>query len=202
MQVLLTPWMNEGFFADVVVLVEGEGDRSALLAVGELEGHDLESMGVCIVPCGGKQNLDRPTVVFRELGIPTYVIWDNDKDSNDARPEDNKYLLRLVRSREQEQDWPVGVWDTHAALDGNLERVLEREISKEVFKALLSDRQKEFGMKKKQARKNPFILGSIINDAMAEGRRSRTLSCIVNAVVRLIPRTETEAESSNGRSST
>ncbi|MCY4205534.1 MAG: hypothetical protein OXE92_07420 [Bacteroidetes bacterium] len=43
MQVLLTPWMNEGFFADTVVLVEG--DRSALLAVGELEGYDMESMG-------------------------------------------------------------------------------------------------------------------------------------------------------------
>lgn len=202
MQVLLTPWMNEGFFADVVVLVEGEGDRSALLAVGKLEGYDLESMGICIVPCGGKQNLDRPTVVFRELGIPTYVIWDNDKGGKDARPEDNRYLLRLVRSKEQEQDWPVGVWDTHAALDGNLERVLEREISKEVFEALLSDRQREFGMKKKQARKNPFILGSIINDAKAEGRQSHTLSNIVNAIVRSIPRTETEAASSNGRSVT
>lgn len=183
MQVLLTPWMNEGFFADVVVLVEGEGDRSALLAVGELEGHNMESMGICVVPCGGKQNLDRPTVVFRELGIPTYVIWDNDEGTRDARPEDNKYLLRLVEA--EEHDWPVGVWDTHAALDGNLERVLEKEISVDVFNALLSDRQEEFGMKKERARKNPFILGSIIKDAKAEGRQSRTLSKIVNAIIQI-----------------
>ena len=146
MQVLLTPWMNEGFFADVVVLVEGEGDRSALLAVGELEGHNMESMGICVVPCGGKRSLDRPTVVFRELGIPTYVIWDNDNGSRNARPEDNRHLLRLVEA--EEQDWPAGVWDTHAALDGNLERVLKREISGGVFEDLLSDRRDEFGMKK------------------------------------------------------
>ena len=30
---ILTPWMNEGFFADVVVLVEGEDDRVAIAAV-------------------------------------------------------------------------------------------------------------------------------------------------------------------------
>ncbi len=185
MQVLLTPWMNEGFFADVVVLVEGEGDRSALLAVGELEGHDMESKGICVVPCGGKRSLDRPTVVFRELGIPTYVIWDNDKGSRDARPEDNRYLLRLVEA--EEQDWPVGVWDTHAALDGNLERVLKREISEGVFEDLLSDRRGEFGMKKKQARKNPFILRSIIRDADAKGLRSRTLTDIVNAILQIHP---------------
>ena len=186
MQVLLTPWMNEGFFADLVVLVEGEGDRSALLAVAELEDHDMESKGICIVPCGGKQNLDRPAVVFRELGIPTYVIWDNDKGTKDARPEDNKRLLRLVGA--EEKDWPEGVWDTHAALEGNLECVLKQEISEEVFEALLRDRQEEFGMNKKQARKNPFILGLIIKDAKAQGHRSRTLSKIVNAIVRSIPR--------------
>ncbi len=185
MQVLMTPWMNEGFFADVVVLVEGEGDRSALLAVGELEGHDMESMGICVVPCGGKRSLDRPTVVFRELGIPTYVIWDNDNGTRDARAEENRHLLRLVEA--EEQDWPAGVWDTHAALDGNLERVLKREISEAVFEDLLSDRRDEFGMKKKQAQKNPFILRSIIRAANAKGLRSRTLSNIVNAIVRIHP---------------
>ena len=194
MQVLLTPWMNEGFFADVVVLVEGEGDRSALLAVGELEGHDLESMGICVVPCRGKRSLDRPTVVFRELGIPTYVIWDNDDGNRDARPEDNRHLLRLVGA--EEQDWPAGVWDTHAALDGNLEQVLEREISEEAFEALLSERRNEFGMRSDQARKNPFILRSIIRDANAKGLRSCTLSKIVNAIVQIHPLHGIEAESS------
>ena len=186
MQVLLTPWMNEGFFADVVVLVEGEGDRSALLAVGELEGYDMESIGICVVPCRGKRNLDRPTVVFRELGIPTYVIWDNDEGSGGSKAKkDNRYLLRLVGAKEQ--DWPVGVWDTHAALNGNLECVLKREISEEDFEDLLRDRMDEFGMRKDQALKNPFILRSIIRGADERGLRSCTLSKIVNEIIQIRP---------------
>lgn len=35
MQAVMTPWMNEGFFADVVVMVEGEGDRAALGKSGD-----------------------------------------------------------------------------------------------------------------------------------------------------------------------
>ena len=81
----------------------------------------------------------------------------------------------------------MGVWDTHAALDGNLERVLEREISEGTYKALLSDRGDEFGMKRAQARKNPFILRSIIQDANAKGLRSRTLSEIVKAIIQIHP---------------
>ena len=185
MQVLLTPWMNEGFFADVVVLVEGEGDRSALLAVAELEGRDMESMGICVVPCGGKRSLDRPTVVFRELGIPTYVIWDNDKGSGDPRPEENRLLLRLVGA--VEQNWPAGVWTTHAALDGDLERVLKREISDKVFEELLRAQCGKFGMKKKRAQKNPFILRSIIREANDRGLSSHTLSKIVNAIIQIHP---------------
>ena len=196
MQVLLTPWMNEGFFADVVVLVEGEGDRSVLLAVGELEGHDLESMGICVVPCRGKPSLDRPSVVFRELGIPTYVIWDNDKGNANARPETNRRLLRLVGAKEQ--DWPAGVWDTHAVLDGNLEQVLKRETSEKNFEDLLNDRRNEFDMCKERARKNPFILSLIIRDADAKGLRSCTLSKIVKAIVQLHFMHGVEAESLNG----
>jgi len=35
--------MNEGFFAEVVVLVEGEDDRAAIHAVATLLDYDLES---------------------------------------------------------------------------------------------------------------------------------------------------------------
>ena len=145
----------------------------------------MESMGICVVPCRGKLNLDRPTVVFRELGIATYVMWDNDNHTRKPKPEQNRDLLRLVNA--EEQDWPVGVWDTHAALDGNLERVLKREISEGAFEALLRARRDEFEMTKDQAEKNPFVLRSIIKDANAKGLRSRTLSEIVNAIIQIHP---------------
>ncbi len=84
MQAIMTPWMNEGFFADVVVLVEGEADRLALLAVAAAQGCDLEALGVCVVPCGGKHSMDRPAVVFQSLGIETYLVWDNDRGGGES----------------------------------------------------------------------------------------------------------------------
>ena len=54
LKALMTPWMSEGFFADVAVLVEGEDDRAAVLGVGAALGHDLESMGCSVIPCGGR----------------------------------------------------------------------------------------------------------------------------------------------------
>jgi putative ATP-dependent endonuclease of the OLD family len=92
----MTPWMSEGFFADVAVLVEGEDDRAAILGAARVLGKDPESDGIAIIPCGGKTNLDRPAAIFRELGIPVYVVWDSDHGSDDARPEYNHLLLRLL----------------------------------------------------------------------------------------------------------
>jgi hypothetical protein len=53
---IMTPWMNEGFFADVAVLVEGEDDRAAILGAATQRKIDLESLGAAIIPCGGKTN--------------------------------------------------------------------------------------------------------------------------------------------------
>ena len=73
LQAVMTPWVNEGFFADVAVLVEGEDDRAAILGVAASMGHNFDSDGISVIPCIGKNNLDRPLVIFRCLGIPVYV---------------------------------------------------------------------------------------------------------------------------------
>ena len=75
---LMTPWMNEGFFADVVVLVEGEDDRAAILGAAQAKGIHLESDGFAVIPCGGKASLDRPAAIFQGLGIAIYLLWDAD----------------------------------------------------------------------------------------------------------------------------
>jgi putative ATP-dependent endonuclease of the OLD family len=66
LQPIMTPWMNEGFFADVVVLVEGEDDLAAILGVARFKCVSLEALGISVIPCMGKANLDRPTLIFRK----------------------------------------------------------------------------------------------------------------------------------------
>ncbi|HOE31197.1 MAG TPA: ATP-dependent endonuclease [Planctomycetota bacterium] len=187
LQAVMTPWVNEGFFADVAVLVEGEDDRAAILGVAVSMGHNFDSDGISVIPCMGKNNLDRPLVIFRRLGIPVYVIWDGDNGETDAKPEDNHRLLRLVG--QSDEDWPCGVKDRHACFKVKLETTLEEEIGKDLFDRLLADTQGELGIpKKKDALKNPVVLQRIVEKAAADRKTSATLKGIVEKIIALKPR--------------
>lgn len=80
LKVIMTPWLNEGFFANTVVLVEGEADYAAILGTARLLGHDFERSGISVIPCDGKSKMDRPMAIYRTLGVPTFAVWDGDKD--------------------------------------------------------------------------------------------------------------------------
>lgn len=184
LQAIMTPWMNEGFFADVVVLVEGEDDRAAVLGVARSINHDFDSQGITVIPCFGKANLDRPLVIFRQLGIPVYVVWDGDKHTKNAKAESNKYLLRLHSL--PEEDWPNFVGESCACFEGTLERTLEDEIGTDLFMKLLSGAQRELEIgKKDQAMKNVEVIQRIIQRAASKEKTSETMQRIVRKIVAL-----------------
>ena len=184
LQALMTPWMNEGFFADTVVLVEGEEDRAAILGMAKFMNYDLDSLGITVVPCFGKTNLDRPLVIFRQLHIPVYVIWDGDHGASDSKAENNKSLLRILG--QPEEDWPDFVGDSSACFKVNLEKTIESELGKELFESLLTIAQQEFGIAKKvHALKNAAVIQHIINAASCDNRISESLKSIVNNVIAL-----------------
>jgi putative ATP-dependent endonuclease of OLD family len=184
LQTLMTPWMNEGFFAHVAVLVEGEDDRAAILGVARSKDCSFESMGISVIPCMGKNNLDRPTAIFRQLQIPVYVVWDGDHGDKDARPEDNHRLLRLLGA--DVEDWPEGVRSSYACFEQDLETTLRAELGEELFREVLDKCRSELGFTKdKHATKCPVVVQRIIESARQEGKSSTTLECIVNSIVAL-----------------
>lgn len=188
LQAVMTSWVNEGFFADVAVLVEGEDDRAAILGVAASMGYDFDSSSISVIPCIGKNNLDRPMVIFRRLGIPVYIIWDGDHGERDAKAEDNCRLLRLAGH--PEEDWPCGVKDNHACFKVELEATLAEEIGTDLFNRLLSEAQNQLGIHKKDALKNPIVLQHIVEKAASENKTSATLKGIVEKIIVLRPQRE------------
>ncbi|SBN61643.1 Predicted ATP-dependent endonuclease of the OLD family, contains P-loop ATPase and TOPRIM domains [Curtobacterium sp. 9128] len=72
--------LAEAFFADAVVLVEGDTDKGILDGIAAREGQTaLEVQGVTVAYSGGKQHLFIPHAILAELSIPTLVVFDNDK---------------------------------------------------------------------------------------------------------------------------
>lgn len=182
LQALMTPWMSEGFFADVAVLVEGEDDRAAILGVARSKGIDLESAGFAVIPCGGKTSLDRPTTIFRQLGIPVYLIWDGDKGASDPKPEQNRVLLRLIG--DTVEDWPSRITNDFACFEENLEKTLSSEIGDEHFNDFLAECQSYYCIaKKRHAIKNPVVISDIIVKAQKVGKNSPTLDAILEKIL-------------------
>jgi putative ATP-dependent endonuclease of the OLD family len=179
---IMNPWVNEGFFARVAVLVEGEDDRAAVQGMARAGGHDLESFGFSVIPCGGKVSMDRPAAIFQKLGIPVYLIWDGDYGERDAKPEDNHRLLRLLGHTAE--DWPNAITATFACFKRNLETALREELGPDDFDRWLTECQVSLRIpKRKHALKNPQVMSTIIQRAGAAGKTSRSLSQILDYIL-------------------
>lgn len=184
LQTLMTPWMNEGFFADIAVLVEGEEDRAVVLGVATALECDLESMGISVIPCMGKNNLDRPTVIFSKLQILVYAIWDSDYEGKNAKPEDNHRLLRLFD--QPIEDWPENVTKQFACFKRTLSDTLRTEIGEQLYDDTLEACCERLCLTgKKDAVKNPQVIQEIIKEAWNQGKSSKTLENIISKIVAL-----------------
>lgn len=97
---VLQPALNEMFFAQRLVLVEGLEDlayiHSWLVVSGRWD--EFRRQGVHIVPANGKHAIIYPLIIARGLGIPTLLIFDADADKNNqgVHQSDNTALLRVV----------------------------------------------------------------------------------------------------------
>ncbi len=74
-----TPDILSGLFAKKVVLVEGQTEQLALPIYLRRVGLDTDRAGIAIIPVMGKGNLARWWRFFTAYGLPTYVVFDNDK---------------------------------------------------------------------------------------------------------------------------
>ncbi len=199
LQALMTPRVNEGFFAQAVVLVEGEDDCAAIMGAANATGVDVEAHGVSVIPVGGKRSLDRPALIFREFGIPVYLVWDSDYGKGEVTgtcgeckkpfegkhdPADNRRLLRILGVAEE--DWPNMLTPTFCCFMVDLESTLREELGSAVFDELLAACQTEYAIpKRKHALKNPKVIAAIIQRAKARGCESNTLNTVVNHIMAL-----------------
>lgn len=184
LQALMTPWMNEGFFSRIAVLVEGEEDRAAIIGLAGVMGYDLEKLEVSVIPCMGKNNIDRPSAIFGNLGIQVYAIWDSDYGHPKANPQENHNLLRLFG--EPTEDWPEKITARFACFKTSLIEKYEDEIGKDTFDELLGECGERFQITmEKHARKNPLVVKELFQEALKKEKRSQTLETIISNIVAL-----------------
>lgn len=94
------PIRNEGFFADKVVVVEGQSEEYSLPIYADALGFNFDRDNISVVSAGGKGIIDRLYRVFNEFGIPCYLIFDGDKDHHESDVKNQTRLLMQLMGRE------------------------------------------------------------------------------------------------------
>jgi|GEM_PF-210776 energy-coupling factor transporter ATP-binding protein EcfA2 len=193
LQRTMTQFVNEGFFADIAVLVEGLGDVGVLSAVAAARRADWLGKGVTVLAVDGKENLAAPVLIFRALKIPTYYVFDGDKQcqgGGKAKNEEqtkaaNRRLLLLagVNLSPEFSGFPDEmVTGGFACFSRRLEDRCSEDIGDPLFAKVCAKVAHETGTREKDTLKSAGTAQRFVETVYAEGRSLPGIERIVDAI--------------------
>jgi predicted ATP-dependent endonuclease of OLD family len=188
--------VNEGFFADVVVVVEGPSEVGILWRLQEILRKNWSQLGIAIVPVGGKNNIDRPVVIFRGFSIPTYFIFDADshlvgqgQKEKDAKNRNHRYL-RLAGV--PIEDFPdTQICDNWAVFKENLEKIFKETLGEAVYGEIQKEVADELGYDEpERVSKNIEGAACLIERIYKKKKKIPILEHIIEKITQLYKKTE------------
>lgn len=182
---LMTPWMNEGLFAKLVVLVEGIKDRALVYGYAVYKGVNFERDGISVIPCSGKESMTEAISIFKSLEIPQYAIWDSDFNpaTGDGSGKDaNQNILRCYGC--QPEDFPNKITDEFACISSDLEVEFKKEIGEANFSKILQKYCEDYQLGRgKYVMENPTHVSRLLSIFKENGLESKTLETLFEKIV-------------------
>jgi putative ATP-dependent endonuclease of the OLD family len=190
----LQPVLNEMFFTDRLVLVEGFEDAAYIHTWLSLtdQWESFRRTKCHIVPCSGKNEMVRPGIIATGLEIPVFALADADS-ANTNRKQNEACNIALARIFGGIVDDPFPTapqWNTNFVLwPFDLADTIEREL----VESLGAQGRQHFDDIKERARarcghaerleKNPIYIGHLLDIAWAEGARSKSLDRLCKSII-------------------
>ena len=190
---VMTLAVNEGFFADVVVLVEGLTEVAAITTVADIMNQDWTARGVAVIAVDGKNKIDRAAVIFRGLNIPTYIVFDGDvrhkgdRDMETKEIKTNRILLSLAGA--EPEDFPKdGAYAQHACFEDEFETYVTTQLSPSLLKQYRGEAAEMYGYKKdSDALKNYGVCVDFVKRVYQEMHSFPLIEEVVRKATALIP---------------
>jgi len=189
---VVTADIAEGFFASAAVLVEGVSDVALLEAYYRRLGRDPLSEGIAIKSVDGKKKLDKPFLIFQELGVPTFLIFDNDQSDGEvtSNPQKakseaawNHYLQRLAGvAVEACVDWPDTNAHNFCAWDGSIDQYVRACAGEDPYEAALAQVAASFDLSSSEGVKSPTVATGMLHILMEGGVKFDRLDAIIHAI--------------------
>jgi hypothetical protein len=172
-------------------VVEGLSEVGTLWKLQEILEKNWSQLGVVVISAGGKNNIDRPTVIFRGLSIPTYFIFDADshligkgREEKDAKNRNHRYLRLAGASIEDFPD--TQVHETWAVFRDNLEEILKETLGNETFQSVQNEVASKLGYDDPAlVMKNVEVASNFIELVYEKGYRIPILEEIIEKVTQL-----------------
>lgn len=184
---VLQPALNEMFFAQRLVLVEGLEDMAyihAWLVISD-QWDEFRRRGVHIVPANGKHALLYPFIIAKGLGIPTLLVFDADADKNNegVHRSDNTALLR-VAGVDDVVPFPAEiVWgDLHVVWPRDMGATIKSEVGEDAWRNASDYASAQCGMAA-DLTKNALHIGARLTHLWEAGLRPQALVRLCEKVV-------------------
>jgi hypothetical protein len=189
----LQPSLNEMFFSQVLILVEGQEDFGFVSAYFTLTDRteDYRRLGCHIVPTSGKGRMVEPLAIARILGIPTFVIFDADGDDIERRDRrlqherDNLALLRLC-SVASPIAFPTAIFETPNLIvwPTRIGTVIREEMGQPEWERYERKvREKRNIVDVPDLKKNALFIGTVLAEAYQDGKQSTILEGLCDRIV-------------------
>jgi predicted ATP-dependent endonuclease of OLD family len=161
-----TPTRNEGFFAKRVVLVEGQTESYSLPIYARSLEYDFDRLGVSVIECGGKDQINRLYRIFNELGIPCYVLFDYDKGSPDKDAVQASRDLVQFLGETMDEPEKAHVTERFACFAGTWESDLKAEIPD--YDRLATDARRDLGLRGDRGK--PLLARYVVTERVRTGQ--------------------------------
>lgn len=187
-----TPEIAEGFFCRGVVLIEGISDKALLEGFYRQRRRDPLAEGIVIANVEGKNKLDKPALIFRELSIPAYVFFDNDqKGEGKKKSKDPISMNRLLQqvcgvAADDCHDWPVGVFARFTAWDGTVEQYIKGVVGAETYAGIRDKVGAEYELTGDDCVKSPVVAAAMLSRFIAAGHEFPEMDQAIAAIDELI----------------
>ena len=187
----LQPSINEMFFTNKLILVEGIEDRAYILAYLNLmdQFDEYRRQGCHIVPTNGKSFLLQPLVISRRLNIPTYVVFDADADLPVTSPhrarhqQDNRAILSVLGADQVETFPEATVWGLDFTMwQTNIGQAVEADIGEDLWREY-QDRADALYGQAGNLRKNELHIAASLAMAWENGHRSQSLATLCSKIL-------------------
>ena len=183
---LLSPQLAEIFFAEKIILVEGQEDIAYIKSYLHISGKLQEFLNgrAHIISTNGKGDMIITVAIANLLKIPLFAIYDGDKESGGA----NRKLLKLLGGDIQDSLSETTVWgDRFVQWSGKFEAVMKLDVDENIWKATLKEVESENEFKNINE-KNPMLIAMHLEKLQAQNKIPHSLETLIDKIIDFVRR--------------